>query len=117
EFLAEVHGDARLSSELAGRRTLIPRDPLGEPQGPHGTLPYVPHPAELAAVGMTGPFPVRQGMELVAHRFAQGLPGWGLLVLVVSGLVFAVGTIAVWSEYADRAARSLLGDWAGTPGR
>jgi hypothetical protein len=116
-FAAEVHSDTRVSKAFEGRRTLVPLHPLGQAQGPFGTLPYRPHPSELLDFGMTGPYLGEEGGTLVASRFEQVGPRWGAIVIGWVGLVFAISSIALWSEYAARALGAVLGGFAGTVGK
>lgn len=116
EFDVEVRSDARLSSDLAGRRTLVPIHPHPEPTGPDGTLPYRPHPGELLSAGMQGPYIARDGAAIVAARFGEG-ESWRTWALVIAGIVLVVSTIAAWAEYGGRGAVHLLGPWAQAPTR
>lgn len=125
EFEAEVHGDTRLRPTmeatqddgttkqvaLAGRRTLVPLHPLGEPQGPHGEEgTYRPHPAELLEFGMRGPLlPVQEGAALAAARMQPTLGGGARAVLMVVLFVLAVSSIVAWIELGGRAATAVLG--------
>jgi hypothetical protein len=117
EFDAEVHSDQRLDEELAGRRSLVPLHEQSEPIGPFGTLPYPPHPAELAQTGMAGPFLVTGGGELVVTRFSERFGENGGWLLGLTALVFGLSTIAVYSGYAGRCAAHLAGSWATQPAR
>ncbi|MCA9709412.1 MAG: sodium:alanine symporter family protein, partial [Myxococcales bacterium] len=110
EFTAEVHGDARLSESLAGRRTLVPLHPLGEVQGPFGEgETYHPHPAELLEFGLTGPLPAHEGAQRLAARLLSSGGSFSRWLLVVVVLVFAASTLVGWAELGGRAATALAG--------
>ncbi len=98
EFQAEVHGDARLEPQFAGRRTLVPLHRYSEPQGPGNELPYDPHPGEVAMLGMKGPVLARDGTEVVAARLQDALPSWARSVMWLAALVLAIGAVAAWPE-------------------
>jgi Na+/alanine symporter len=115
-FDVEVRSDARLSSDLAGRRTLVPLHQHGEPMGPVDALPYTPHPGEVIATGMSGPFSAREGAEIVAARFGER-GSWRTGALVIAGFVLVVSTIGAWAEHGSRGAEHLLGPWARAPMR
>jgi Na+/alanine symporter len=116
DFDVEVRSDARLSQEHAGRRTLVPLHPHGEPMGPVDALPYHPHPAELIAAGMHGPFIAREGAQVVAARFGEN-GSWRSWALALAGFVLVVSTVGAWAEHGGRAAAHLLGPWARVPTR
>ncbi|MCA9652307.1 MAG: alanine:cation symporter family protein [Myxococcales bacterium] len=110
DFQAEVHGDARLEPELAGRRVLVPLHPLGEMQGPFGEgNTYRPHPGELFAAGMAAPVLAQEGAQIVAARFAFELGGFGRFSMLLAVLVFALSTIVGWTELGGRAASAVAG--------
>jgi Na+/alanine symporter len=84
--------------------------------GPVQTVPYAPHPGELIAAGMRGPFLARDGAEIVAARFTQADDAWWRRwVIVLAGFVLAVSTIVAWAEHGSRGARQLLGARASVP--
>lgn len=101
EFQVEVHGDARLEPEFAGRRSLVPLHALSEPRGPGDELPYDPHPAEMVAMGMSGPVLARDGSEVVAARLQGALPSWAHSVVWLAALVLAIGAVAAWPELVE----------------
>jgi hypothetical protein len=112
DFVAEVHGDARLEPRFAGRTSLVPLHELGEPQGPYGEfLPYAPHPAELIANGMHGPVLARDGSAKIGGRLSDGAPSWarglGLAALVLLG----IASIAAWPVllHEDEGQRRVIG--------
>jgi Na+/alanine symporter len=116
DFDVEVRGDARLSGDRVGRRTLVPHHPHSEPMGPVDALPYRPHPAELVAAGMTGPFVARDGAAVVASSFGER-GSWRSWILVLAGVVLVVSTVGAWAGHGARGAAHLLGSWAEMPTR
>ncbi len=112
DFVGEVHNDARLAPEHAGRRTIVPHHLLAEPQGPYGeVLPYKPHPIELVVAGMQGPVVARDGAARIAGRLAEGGPRWAghltalaMLVLGVGGIVGSSGALG-----QDASSRRTIG--------
>jgi len=110
EFQAEVHGDSRLPTTLAGRRTLVPIHPLGELQGHFGDGDtYHPHPAELLSFGFQGPLLAHEGAQLLAARMVVGGGSMGRPVLVFAVFIFALTTIVGWAELGGRAATAVVG--------
>ena len=116
DFEVEVRSGARLPSDRAERRALVPRHDHVEPMGPVGELPYRPHPAELVAAGLTGPFLALDGAAVLAERFGER-GSWRNWTLVLVGFVLVVSTIGAWAEHGGRSAAHLLGSWAETPAR
>ena len=98
DFQVEVHGDARLEPQFAGRRSLVPLHPRTEPNGPENELPYDPHPAELVMMGMKGPVFAHDGTEVVAARLKSALPPWASNAVWLAVLVLAIGAVAAWPE-------------------
>jgi len=115
-FRFEVHGDVRLPERFHGRRSLIPLDTPVEPTGPT-TLLARPHPAELLAAGMKGPYRNDLGSVAISSRIRQGAPAWVHLGLFVATVVLALGSLVVWSTYAARCGAWLVspsvGPWVG----
>jgi hypothetical protein len=112
DFVGEIHGDARLGPEYAGRRAIVAHHPVAEPQGPWGEyLPYVPHPAELVSAGMRGPVLARDGAARIGGRLhGEGL-GWAANVAAIAMIVLGLGSIVGWSSAAaeDPGARRMIG--------
>ena len=108
-FEVEVHSDARLFGDNKGRRALIPLHEEAEPIGPNGAPPYRPHPGELLAAGMSGPFLAEEGVQILTSQIGRTQPGWGPAVFALVCIVFAVSTIAAWSLFAGQAAAGLFG--------
>lgn len=114
DFRAEVHGDARLGPEHAGRRVLVPLHPLTEMQGPYGEGDtYHPHPGELFAAGMAAPVLVQEGAQIIAARLSFELGGFGRFAMLAAVLVFALSTIVAWAELGSRAATAVAGSLGG----
>ncbi len=99
DFVGEIHSDARLAPELAGRRTIVAHHPLAEPQGPWGgVLPYAPHPSELVGMGMVGPVLARDGAARIGGRMMEGGLGWAGHVTAFAMLVLGLASIVGWSS-------------------
>lgn len=96
DFQAEVHGDARLAPEFAGRRSLVALHELGEPQGPFGELPYHPHPGEVAAMGMHPPVLARDGAARIGVHTRAALPSWASVLAGLAALLLAVAATTGW---------------------
>lgn len=107
DFVAEVHGDARLAPEYAGRRAIVAQHELAEPQGPWGEyLPYEPHPMELVSAGMKGPVVARNGAALVAGRLVDGATPWTGDVVAIAMIVLGLGGILGWTSSLVQSGRS-----------
>ncbi|MCA9693310.1 MAG: hypothetical protein KC636_27190, partial [Myxococcales bacterium] len=106
-FTAEVHGDTRLPAQFAGRRALIPsesyRDLSLRPEGL-----YRANPRDVLQSDMVGPVVDHDGAGVVASALARRLPRPVNLLLGVTGLVLAAGTIACWTRHGARAGAELL---------
>jgi len=113
DFVGEVHGDARLGSEFAGRRAIVAQHVLAEPQGPYGEyLPYAPHPMELVAAGMRGPVLARDGAGRIAGRLDDGATPWTGDVVAIAMIVLGLGGIIGWTTAlagAEGRSRTMLG--------
>lgn len=107
DFVAEVHGDARLAPEYAGRRSIVPIHALVEPQGPYGEyLPYMPHPIELVAAGMAKPILARDGAAVIAGRFVEGGHGWAAHTTALAMFVLGIAGIVGASHVLVRSPRA-----------
>ncbi len=99
DFVAEIHSDARLAPEFAGRRAIVPQHTLAEPQGPYGEyLPYAPHPMEVVGAGMLGPVVAREGAGRIAGRFVDGATPWSADVVAIAMIVLGIGGIVGWAS-------------------
>lgn len=111
EFAAEVHSDIRLPPTLAGRRTLVPLDVPPAVTGPSEENPR-PHPSELIAAGMEGPFLADGGLTPMASRVANEGSAGGL-VLFLALLVLASAATAAWALASARSVQFWLGERVG----
>lgn len=113
DFVGEVHGDARLAPEYAGRRAIVPHHAVPEPQGPHGEyLPYAPHPAELIAAGMKGPVLARDGAARIGGRLRDdGDSAWATHLAALAIVTLGLGAVAGYASVlgADESRRRLIG--------
>jgi Na+/alanine symporter len=125
EFEVEVHTAARapdppgtppIDHNLVrgvnfDRKTLVPvHAPLGT-RGEHGEL-YSPHPAEVAQVGMQGPYLVREPSAQVSALFSTSLGAASKLAALVVALL-AMMTLVGWGHFGASVASHLAGDTAG----
>jgi len=117
DFEVEVHTAQRLPMSYQGRRALVPIHEQTEPVGPPSSLPYTPHPGELLATDMEGPFAAADGAEVVANGMGDRLGGTGRAVLTVLAALFALTTLVAWSEIGARSLSHVLGNWCIAPFR
>lgn len=113
DFVGEIHGDARLGPEYAGRRAIVAQHLIAEPQGPYGEyLPYSPHPMELVSAGMRGPIIARDGAGRIAGRLEDGATPWTGDVVAIAMIVLGLGSIIGWTSAlagAQGQSRTVLG--------
>ncbi len=107
-FAVEARRDTRLADEWRGRMALVPLHPQSEPTGPPPQGLYSPHPGEVLASDLLGPFPAEgQGAAVVAARFAERLGPIGRAWIVLTALALCAGTIAAWATWAGQSGSSL----------
>jgi AGCS family alanine or glycine:cation symporter len=117
DFEAEVHTAQRFPASHQARRALVPIHETTEPVGPPSSLPYAPHPGELLATDMEGPFAAVDGAELVAAGMDDRLGEKGRALLTLLAALFALTTLVAWSEIGARSLSHILSDWCMVPFR
>lgn len=112
-FDVEVRTGARLPAEFADRRALVPLHPAPYAGRDHRGI-YRPHPAEVFASDMTGPWIAHEGGEWLGASLAQALeasPTGRYLLSLLLVLLGVAGVVAAASA-GGRALEGALGSGA-----